>query len=193
LPRHSTLAQLIRGPGSILALTLFSAFPLPTLADSDLRGMKTISYRGGVITFRIPANWKEEYDPEGGGTFYEDSPISGTLRLNVISAKSPPGKLPASGYDDLTSRPPAPGERIVRLKSGDGIKLSMKPSKEDGVPIEVYAWQVVHIVPPRKMYIAIFTWTILASHPDMHDYQNEIDSLTEEISKAVFSPELGGQ
>ena len=26
---------------------------------------KTISYRGGVVIFRIPSHWREEYEPEG--------------------------------------------------------------------------------------------------------------------------------
>jgi hypothetical protein len=34
--------------------------------------MKTIVYRGGVVTFRIPAHWQEEYSDIEGGTFYED-------------------------------------------------------------------------------------------------------------------------
>jgi hypothetical protein len=33
---------------------------------------KTIVYRGGIVRFRIPAHWIEEYEHEGGGTFYEE-------------------------------------------------------------------------------------------------------------------------
>ena len=56
-----------------------------TLGDN----LKTISYRGGVVTFQIPSTWIEEYEEQGGGTFYEDSPDSGTLRLNVMTFKTP--------------------------------------------------------------------------------------------------------
>lgn len=53
---------------------------------------KTINYRGGVVTMEIPAHWKEEYEPKGGGTFYEDRADSGTLRLNVLTFEDKNGR-----------------------------------------------------------------------------------------------------
>ncbi len=47
---------------------------------------KTINYRGGLVRFRIPTDWIEEYEPEGGGMFYADGPDTGTLRLNVLTS-----------------------------------------------------------------------------------------------------------
>ena len=46
---------------------------------------KQIVYRGGIVAFKIPASWREEYAPDGGATFYEEGPDTGTLRLNVLS------------------------------------------------------------------------------------------------------------
>jgi len=46
--------------------------------------LKTINYRGGIVRFRVPSSWLEEYKPEGGGTFYEDASDAGILRLNVL-------------------------------------------------------------------------------------------------------------
>lgn len=50
--------------------------------------LKTIQYRGRVAEFVIPAHWHAEYEPTGGGTFYEDASESGTLRLNVLGFES---------------------------------------------------------------------------------------------------------
>ena len=36
--------------------------------------LKTIVYRGGIVRFKIPANWVEEYEEDGGGTFYQNRP-----------------------------------------------------------------------------------------------------------------------
>jgi hypothetical protein len=44
----------------------------------DQDGMKTIRYRGGIVTFRIPAPWTEEYEEKGGGIFYDKDNDSGT-------------------------------------------------------------------------------------------------------------------
>ena len=35
--------------------------------------LKTVSYRGGLVRFRIPAGWVESYETEGGGEFYDDA------------------------------------------------------------------------------------------------------------------------
>jgi hypothetical protein len=52
---------------------------------SSIKLMKKITYRGGLISFQIPKDWIEEYEENGGGTFYEDSQESGTLRINVLT------------------------------------------------------------------------------------------------------------
>lgn len=46
--------------------------------------LKTIVYRGGLVRFSIPATWQEEYEPDGGGTFYKEGPDTGTLRLILL-------------------------------------------------------------------------------------------------------------
>ena len=51
--------------------------------------MKSIVYRGGVVRFRIPAHWREEYSDNEGGMFYGDHSQSGTLRLTIITAAQP--------------------------------------------------------------------------------------------------------
>src|SRR5262245_5238768 len=59
--------------------------------EVDEDGMKTIRYRGGVVNFRIPAHWEEEYEEEGGGTFYDEDVDAGTfeLRTMLLSSKDP--------------------------------------------------------------------------------------------------------
>lgn len=51
--------------------------------------MKLIEYRGGVVNFRIPSHWREEYSDYDGGQFYDDRPNSGTLRLTIILLRAP--------------------------------------------------------------------------------------------------------
>lgn len=40
--------------------------------------LKEIDFHGGVVKFKIPSNWKEEYGDDGKGVFYEDAPDTGT-------------------------------------------------------------------------------------------------------------------
>jgi hypothetical protein len=68
-------------------------------------------YRGGIVTFRIPAHWCEEYSDMEGGTFYGDHSQSGTLRLTIITVEKPKQGQSPSALDVL--------ETIVNgLKSG---------------------------------------------------------------------------
>jgi hypothetical protein len=50
---------------------------------------KTIRYRGGLVEFRVPRSWVEEYGEDGEGAFYEPTPDSDTLRLSVLTFRSP--------------------------------------------------------------------------------------------------------
>lgn len=153
--------------------------------------MKPIVYRGGIITFRVPATWKEEYESEGGGTFYDDRPDSGTLRLNVLTFKAPEGKPAVDGYSHFAATPLKEGERLIRTSNGDGLKLSKKSAEERGTKIDLYSWQLAHSAPPEKFYIASFTWTILTSQSTDPKFQQEMAFLIDEISRAQFHPDLG--
>lgn len=183
--------QLFEKMCQLLLMTLTVFLGLCVAEGAEPLKMKTISYRGGIITFQIPAHWKEEYQPEGGGMFYEDRPESGTLRLNVITAKAPEGKSPTNGYSLFISTPLGKGERLLQTSHGDGLKISKKSAVEKGVKIEMHCWQIAHCAPPSKIYIASFTWTILQSQDSDPKFQKEVEFLTEQISKAYFHPDLG--
>ena len=63
--------------------------------------MKAISYRGGLVEFQIPMHWCEKYQSEGGGEFWDPNGGSGTLRLNVITAKMKEASRQQSAADVL--------------------------------------------------------------------------------------------
>jgi hypothetical protein len=47
--------------------------------------MKRIEYRGGIASFELPSHWREEHAVEGGATFYDERPDSGTLGTEKVS------------------------------------------------------------------------------------------------------------
>ena len=112
------------------------------------------------------------------------------MRLNLITAKAPKGKLPLNGYQYLTERPRAQGERVCISKRGDGIKFEKKQAEEGSQKLILYSWEVVHCAPPNKIYIAVFTWTTLASQDREPKFKSEIRLINGEISKAYFHPDL---
>jgi hypothetical protein len=69
--------------------------------STDHPKMKTIAYRGGIVTFRIPTHWREEYSDTDGGMLYEEHPDSGTLRLTIITMTVPEQRQETSALDVL--------------------------------------------------------------------------------------------
>ena len=153
--------------------------------------LKNISYRGGLVTFRIPAHWKEEYEPEGGGTFYEDAPDSATFRLQTITMKSPSPVTAESAPDVLSSLRQAATAPVERLPSGCALIRYTQSSVERGERLLITYWSVAHIVPPHHARIANFSYTLLERQRDDASFQRELELLDREVRASIFSPELG--
>ncbi|MBW8888027.1 MAG: hypothetical protein JF616_09750 [Fibrobacteres bacterium] len=152
--------------------------------------MRSIEYRGGVIRFSIPEQWKEEYESNGGGTFYEEGGETGILRLNVLTLAAPPGRRFENGLDVLLAQPIPKGARLNKVANGNGLLFSRCNSKESGQAIEIFSWQLAHTALPKKIYLAQFTWTVKASAQGLMDQSDEIAMIDTIISQAVFSPLL---
>ena len=153
--------------------------------------LKEINYRGGVVKFNIPSNWKEEYEENGGGTFYEDAPDTGTLRLNIITMQAPPdvkGNLPVLALSSVSG---IDQKNIEILANGNALAHAVQRSEEQGIKITLYWWYLANHVPPNFVRMANYSYTILTSKEKDRKTQEEIELLKNQIKKAVFHPELG--
>ena len=155
--------------------------------------LKTIVYRGGVVRFRIPADWQEEYEPAGGGTFYAPGDETGTLRLNVTTFGAPPGEAltadDAEGF--LTSFASKYDVSVQPLRPGIAMIRYDLPSKESGHALTIRYWQVAQVIPPGHVRQSLFSYTVLAKMFDDWLIRHEMDLLEREISVAEFAPVLG--
>jgi hypothetical protein len=146
---------------------------------------KMIKYRGGIAEFAIPSHWHEEYEPEGGGTFYADSPDSGTLRLNVISCVSkdtPAEQIAAIYFRDGT---------VKTTNEGFPLRRREKAVEEDGERLHIVSWKVAIPVPPKSLRVALFTYTILKKQKDDPPFIAEMQELERSIEQSSFSQEPG--
>jgi len=146
--------------------------------------LKTINYRGGIVRFCVPSGWIEEYEPEGGGTFYEDRPDSGTLRLNVL------------GFDSLKTAEEMAGavfreHATVLLPSGFRMRHYIKPAVEAGEALDIYSWEVAVPVPPHSLRLVCFAHTILATQRNAPQIVTELKLLDDCIRAAEFSQQPG--
>lgn len=150
-----------------------------------MSNFKTITYRGGIAQFAIPAHWREEYEPAGGGTFYEDSPDSGTLRLNVLSFESkdtPAEQMAATAFRDGV---------ILSTTSGLPLRREEKAAEENGERLHIVRWEVAIPVAPKSLRLAIFSYTILESQLRDSVFAEEIQELEKSIKQASYSQASG--
>lgn len=153
--------------------------------------LKTISYRGGVISFLIPAHWREEYAPEGGASFYEDAPDSPTFRLEIITAKSPSPLTSASAPDVLSALRQSATGSIEALPSGCALLRFAQSAVDRGHRLYISYWSVAHVLPPSHARVATFSYTLLDRQRSEVCFQREFELLDREIRASIFSSELG--
>ena len=157
--------------------------------------LKTIVYRGGVITFRVPMDWIEDYGERGGGTFYRDTPQAGTLRLYVTRMSHEKIVTPELVYNEPSvdyrgmKRSFLPD--LQMLPNGNSVLRHRRTSLSWFRRIVLHFWQVYNPVPPHHMRLALFSYTVLKARDTNPECIQEIELLDREIRCAQFYPELG--
>ena len=160
------------------------------MATTDL---KTIVYRGGVVRFRIPADWQEEYEPDGGGTFYATGDETGTLRLAVTTFGAPPGKALTADDAEGFLAPFATkyGAPVQTLRPGVAMIRYDLPASDRGHALKIRYWQVAQVIPPGHVRQSLFSYSVLAKLFNDWLLRHEMELLEREISAAEFAPVLG--
>ena len=155
------------------------------MIEQNNQKTKTISYRGGIVTFSIPRTWREEYEASGGAIFYEDRPHSGTLRLNVLTFES----------DDRHSQQMAldafPADSFELLPNGFPIQYAVNEVEEDEELLHIHAWKIAVPIPPNNLRLVVFQHAILASPEIDPTMMSELDFLRQSIHSADFSQAAG--
>lgn len=159
--------------------------------QSDGMPLKEISYRGGLVTFRVPAHWQEEYGQDGGGSFYEDVPNSPTFRLEVITAQSASTIGSAHAAKALALLSKVAGESVVEtLPNGYALVRYHKTSTDRGQELQISYWSVAQAIPPHHVRIATFSYTLLAGQERDPQIQNDMKLLDAEVRNCALWPEL---
>jgi hypothetical protein len=158
---------------------------------ADAGGMKAIRYRGGLVNFRIPAHWTEEYQEEGGGTFYDPDNDDGTLRLNVLTLASKSPVTTRSAWTLLEPRREQHQGVLADLGDGNALLRYTETVEEDGDDLVIHSWQIANVVPPKHLRVAVFSYTVSAELADDEDVAAEIAMLDKELKACTFAKELG--
>lgn len=150
--------------------------------------MKMINYRG-LVRFRIPEDWVEEYEDVGGGTFYLDEDDTPTLRLNVLTFESPKPFDTDQAPQFLQAAAKERSLSIDELASGCSMIAYQEERIDQGEPIFMNYWQLCRVVPPRFGRMAVFSLTTLASQMTKQAVKDTLAILDLEIRGCSVSTE----
>ena len=176
--------------GGIRALGAF-ATEAPAAHDvKDTKEMKTVNYRGGLVRFRIPKEWKEEYEEAGGGTFYQPGDDTGTLRLNVLSFQGPAGKS-LSAASALATQAEKNGSEVVELRDGVAMTQYDLEAEETGHRLRMRRWEIAQLLPPNHLRMVVFTYTLLAEQFDKPEFSAELTVLDHEVAACELAQVQG--
>ncbi len=161
--------------------------------EADADGMKTIEYRGGVVVFRIPAHWEEEYEDEGGGTFYDGDIDGGTFLLNTATALSEKPVTTHMVEELAQSRAQKEPGIATDMGNGNWLVECVLETEEDGDRYTVYHWHILNPVPPNHIRFTIFSYLVAT---DLIEDENayileELAMLNCEIRAATFATQIG--
>ena len=149
-----------------------------------LKPLKLVSYRGGIAAFEVPDSWVEEYEPKGGGTFYEPRDDSGTLRVNVLGFESETETAPRMARSALK-------DANAQSAQGFPLRYEVGEAREDGERLEIHRWHVAIPVLPHSIRMAIFSYTILFGQQSEPRIAEELRTVDTSIRRAIFSVEQG--
>ncbi|WP_431122270.1 hypothetical protein [Flagellimonas flava] len=152
-----------------------------------MNNIKEIDYRG-ILKFNIPFDWVEEYDDEHGGTFYEDSPLSATLRLKLMTLHTPKGsffKDAKSILDNIIKK----GSEAMLLPNDNALKMFFEQTVDSGHEITIYYWSLVQFLRPNHVRLSNFSYTVLTNRLGIETVRDEIEFITEQVKNAQYSIE----
>jgi hypothetical protein len=161
--------------------------------DAEEDGMKTIRYRGGTVTFRIPEHWEEEYEEEGGGTFYDADTDAGTFRLSTLLLSSPTPVTTHSARELAAGRAAKESGTLSDLGGGNWLVEYVHEVEEDGEPLTVRYWEITNPVPPKHIRIALFSYSVATDLLDCEDEDvtGELALLAREVRACAFAKVVG--
>ncbi len=108
-----------------------------------------------------------------------------------MTLKTPPGKKFENGVDVLLDLPIPKKGLLQKGIDRNGVLYFQHESVEENTQLLIHTWQIAHPATPIKIYLAIFTWTILASTIDSPKSIEEIEMLNKMMYSMQFSPMLG--
>lgn len=172
-----------------MSASFWKLIGLPALAISNQhQNIKQITYRGGLIVFSIPGDWLEQYEPDGGGTFFRDGDNDRTFYLNVITAQS---ANPVTADSSSPALSTMFRQTIEGFDNGYALTKKIEYTEDRREKITMHTWLLSAPLPPDTVRIANFTYVVLSSRDQSQQTLQDLAFLESSVRQARFSLERG--
>lgn len=151
--------------------------------DANTVALKMIQYRDAV-SFPVPVTWKAEDEIGIQGTFYEDAPGTGTLRVSVMQWVG----ADEADRNRIAKSILLPGS-VETLAKGIYLKKEIADASEDGESLKLYRWLVVLALPQHTCRLVVFTHTVTAAQEQDPAIVQELATVEFAVRNAVYSHE----
>lgn len=143
--------------------------------------MQNVDFRDGKLRFRLPKRWTAEYLQDGGAIFREPDGM-GVLFLTTIEVDAPEGANEAHALDFLAHHSGHEGREILQLKNGNSLVTYVEHNND----LAAFAWEIAHAIPPNKIRLAAFTFTVKSEASQEKKVVDTVTMLTREIASTSF-------
>jgi hypothetical protein len=158
-----------------------------------VREWREIAYGGGLLRFKIPAHWVEEYDKDESTAFHEPGDEERTLFVHVIKMEMPLG--PESCEDQLAGSMARMAEgkntECKTLPNGNLLMFHTVDGHDRGRDVRFYRWVIGSALPPGHARIATFTYCQPRSVAESREVKEFLCSIGRQLEETQFAPMLG--
>jgi hypothetical protein len=148
--------------------------------------MREVSHAAGQLRFRVPAGWTTIEEGDAAAAFYDQAQATATLRVKLMTFTTEQDLSGPVAYRELEAMEAAPGQKLESLPDGTALRTHREEAVIDGERTLVHVWLLASVVPPRRMLLAVFSFTELADQRD----EMMVARLDQEIRRAQFGSEV---
>jgi hypothetical protein len=114
----------------------------------------------GVLSFRIPAHWRQADEPDDTLAFFDGAAETGVLRVRLFTFTSPQRVGPGVAREQLAAMDPAPGQRLETLPTGASLRTHREEAEASGERTVMHLWILAREDPPHRLRLAVFSLSL---------------------------------
>jgi hypothetical protein len=146
--------------------------------------LRTATLADGQLRFRVPADWVETQEADGGVAFYDEKADQGTLRVKVMTFTTADDLSGHTALEELRQMEAEPEQTLEGLPNGNALRFHRESADASGERMAFNVWLLASVDPPHRMRLAVFSFTARVVVPEV------IAMLNREIRATTFGHQV---